>query len=56
VANDISVMDFAHDQLFDGAKIRALTIVDVLSRVSPAIDVRQSYRGAHVVAPRTRRG
>jgi putative transposase len=42
-------MDFVHDQLFDGTKIRALTIVDVLSRVSPAIGVRKSYRGAHVV-------
>lgn len=41
-------MDFVHDQLFDGTKIRALTIVDVLSRVSPAIGVRQSYRGHHV--------
>lgn len=48
-ANDIWAMDFVHDQLFDGTKIRALTIVDVLSRVSPAIDVRQSYRGANVV-------
>jgi putative transposase len=48
-ANDIWAMDFVHDQLFDGTKIRALTIVDVLSRVSPAIGVRQSYRGHHVV-------
>jgi putative transposase len=48
-ANDIWAMDFVHDQLFDGTKIRALTIVDVLSRVSPAIGVRQSYRGTHVV-------
>ena len=30
-------------------KIRALTVVDVLSRVSPAIGVRPSYRGHHVV-------
>jgi len=48
-ANDIWAMDFVHDQLFDGTKIRALTIVDVLSRVSPAIGVRQSYREANVV-------
>jgi putative transposase len=48
-ANDIWAMDFVHDQLFDGTKIRALTIVDVLSRVSPAIGVRPSYRGHHVV-------
>ena len=43
-------MGFVHDQLFDGRKIRALTIVDTLTRLSPAIDVRQSYRGADVVA------
>src|SRR5436853_861493 len=31
-ANDIWAMDFVHDQLFDGKKIRILTIVDTLSR------------------------
>ena len=39
-------MDFMHDQLFDGIKIRALTIVDALTRLSPAPDVWQSYREA----------
>ena len=39
-----------HDQLFDGRKIRVLTIVDTFTRLSPAIDVRQNYRGADVVA------
>jgi putative transposase len=48
-ANDIWAMDFVHDQLFDGTKIRALTIVDTLTRVSPAGDVRQSFRGKDVV-------
>jgi len=43
-ANDIWAMDFVHDQLFDGTKIRALTIVETLTRVSPAGDVRQSFR------------
>ena len=43
-------MDFVHDQLFDGRKIRAPTIVDTFTRLSPAIDVRQSYRGVDVVA------
>jgi len=47
--NDIWAMDFVHDQLFDGTKIRALTIVDTLTRLSPALDVRQSYRGSDVV-------
>jgi putative transposase len=43
-------MDFVHDQLFDGRKIRVLTIIHTFTRLSPAIDVRQSYRGADVVA------
>ena len=42
-------MDFMSDQLFDGRRIRILTIVDAFSRLSPAIDVRQSYRGSDVV-------
>ena len=42
-------MDFVHEQLFDGRKIRCLTIVDTFSRLSPAIDIRQGYRGADVV-------
>jgi putative transposase len=35
---------------FDGRKIRVLTIVNTFTRLSRAIDVRQSYRGADVVA------
>ncbi|MBQ4824468.1 transposase family protein [Leisingera sp. HS039] len=42
-------MDFLSDQLFDGRKIRILTIVDTHSKVSPAIDVRPRYTGADVV-------
>jgi putative transposase len=48
-ANDIWAMDFLHDQLFDDTKIRALTIVDTLTRLSPALGVRRSYRGSNVV-------
>ena len=44
-ANQVWALDFVHDQLFDGRKIRVLTIVDTFSRLSPAIDVRQRYRG-----------
>jgi hypothetical protein len=44
-ANEVWAMDFVHDQLFDGRKIRVLTIIDTFTRLSPAIDVRQSYRG-----------
>ena len=42
------------DQLFDGRKIRVLTIVDAYSKVSPAIDVRDRYTGADVAATLTR--
>ena len=48
--NEVWAMDFLSDQLFDGRKIRVLTIVDAFSKVSPAIDVRQRYTGADVVA------
>jgi putative transposase len=47
--NQVWAMDFVHDQLFDGRKIRILTIVDTFSRYAPAIDVKQSYRGMDVV-------
>jgi transposase InsO family protein len=40
-ANQVWAMDFVHDQLFDGRKIRILTVVDTFTRLSPAIDVRQ---------------
>jgi len=49
-ADEVWAMDFVHDQLFDGHKMRVLTIVDTFTRPSPAIDVRQSYRSADVVA------
>lgn len=48
--NECWSMDFLSDQLFDGRKIRVLTIVDNFTRLSPAIDVRLSYRGADVVS------
>jgi putative transposase len=48
-ANQVWAMDFVHDQLFDGRKIRILTIVDTVTRLSPAIEVRQQFRGADVV-------
>ncbi len=47
--NDIWAMDFVHDQLATGRKIRVLTIVDTFSRFSPAVDPRFSYRGEDVV-------
>ena len=47
--NEVWSMDFLSDQLFDGSKIRVLTIVDAFSKLSPAINVRQQYRGRDVV-------
>jgi putative transposase len=48
--NQVWAMDFVHDQLFDGRKIRVLTVIDTFTRLSPAIAVRQSFRGIDVVA------
>ena len=47
--NDCWSMDFLSDQLFNGRKVRILTIVDNFTRLSPAVDARFSYRGADVV-------
>lgn len=48
--NETWAMDFVHDQLATGRKLRVLTIVDTFSRFSPAVDARFSYRGEDVVA------
>ena len=42
-------MDFVSDQLFDGRRFRALTLVDNYSRQCMAIRVGQSIKGADVV-------
>ena len=47
--NEIWAMDFVHDQLATGRKIRVLTVVDTFSRFSPVLDPRFSYRGEDVV-------
>lgn len=47
--NDVWAMDFVHDQLATGRKIRVLTVVDTFSRFSPAADPRFSYRAEDVV-------
>jgi hypothetical protein len=41
-------MDFVHDQLATGRKLRVLTIVDTFSRFSPALEPRFAFRGADV--------
>ena len=48
-SNQTWAMDFVHDQLATGRKIRILTVVDTFTRFSPAIDPRFSYRGEDVV-------
>ena len=47
--NETWAMDFVHDQLATGRKIRVLTVVDTFSRYSPTIDPRFSYRGEDIV-------
>lgn len=47
--NEIWSMDFVSDALFDGRRIRALTIVDNYTRENLAIAVGQSLKGEDVV-------
>jgi putative transposase len=49
MTNQVWAMDFVHDQLATGRKLRILTIVDTFSRFSPAVDPQFSYRGEDVV-------
>ena len=48
--NVVWAMDFVHDELRDGRRFRALTIVDLHTRECLAVDVGQHLRGEHVVA------
>jgi putative transposase len=48
-ANETWAMDFVHDQLATGRKIRVLTIVDTFTRFSPALEPRFSFRATDVV-------
>jgi len=48
-SNDVWAMDFVHDQLATGRKLRVLTVVDTYSRFCPVIDPRFRYRGEDVV-------
>jgi putative transposase len=47
--NECWSMDFMHDELFDGRRLRLLTIVDNFSRVSPGIGVKPRYQATEVV-------
>ena len=48
-SNQAWSLDFVADQLTDGRRFRALTIVDVFTRESLAIEVGQALRGTDVV-------
>ena len=47
--NEVWAMDFVHDALVDGRRIRALTIVDLCTREAPWIEVSTSIPGDRVV-------
>ena len=47
--NDAWTLDFVADQLANGHRIRALTVVDVWTRESLAIEVGSQLRSEHVV-------
>jgi putative transposase len=49
VINEIWSMDFVADNLFDGRKLRMLTVVDLYTRERLAIGVGQSLKGKDVV-------
>jgi putative transposase len=49
-SNEVWAMDFIHDQLAMGTKLRILTVIDTFSRYAPVVDPRLAYRGADVVA------
>lgn len=48
--HDVWAMDFVHDQLAAGPKIRILTVIDTYSRYAHVVDARFSYRAENVVA------
>jgi putative transposase len=49
-SNDVWAMNFVHDQLATGKKLRVLTVVDTFSRYVPVLDAKFSYSVEDVVA------
>ena len=47
--NELWSMDFVSDALFDGRRLRALTVVDAYTREALAIEVDQGIKGDRVV-------
>ena len=48
-ANEMWSMDFVSDALFDGRRLRALTVIDAFTHEALAIDVDQGIKGEQVV-------
>ena len=48
--NEIWSMDFVSDSLFDGRRLRALTLLDVFTREALAIEADEGISGEKVVA------
>jgi putative transposase len=48
--NELWSMDFVSDALFDGRRLRALTVVDAFTREALTIEVDQGIRGEQVVS------
>ena len=48
-SNEVWAMDFVHDQLSMGTKLRVLTVIDTFSRYAAVVDPRLAYCGADVV-------
>ncbi len=48
-SNQAWALDFVADQLVNGERFRALTVVDVFTREALAIEVGQRLRGEHVI-------
>lgn len=53
-ANELWSMDFVSDALFDGRKLRALTVVDAFTREALAIDVEPGIKVEQVVETMSR--
>lgn len=55
-ANELWSMDFVSDALFDGRRLRALTVVDAFTREALTIEVDQGIKGEQVAAAMARIG
>jgi len=54
--NEVWTLDFVADQLADGSRLRALTVVDVFSREALAIEVGKRLRGRRCIGAEPSRG